>query len=128
MNSLFLNDHRLSLAIIILIFSTNSIINAQSSPLGTLEGIVLDGSSDLPLENAIVKLVELNKFDATDKNGIFEFKSIPFGNYNIEISFLGYKTLFTSISIYDEINKLICISRLTVAVVPKKESFIRPGL
>lgn len=105
MNSLFLKDHRLSLAIIILIFSTNSIINAQSSRLGTLEGIVLDGSSDLPLENAIVKLVELNKFDATDKNGIFEFKSIPFGNYNIEISFLGYKTLFTSISIYDEINK-----------------------
>lgn len=41
---------------------------------------------------------------------------------------LGGSTHVWDIKIYDEINKLICISRLTVAVVPKKESFIRPGL
>jgi 1,4-dihydroxy-2-naphthoyl-CoA hydrolase len=41
---------------------------------------------------------------------------------------LGGSTHVWDIKIYDEINKLICISRLTIAVVPKKESFIRPGL
>jgi 1,4-dihydroxy-2-naphthoyl-CoA hydrolase len=41
---------------------------------------------------------------------------------------LGANTHVWDIKIYDEINKLICISRLTVAIVPKKESFIRPGL
>jgi 1,4-dihydroxy-2-naphthoyl-CoA hydrolase len=41
---------------------------------------------------------------------------------------LGANTHVWDIKVYDEINKLICISRLTVAIVPKKESFIRPGL
>jgi 1,4-dihydroxy-2-naphthoyl-CoA hydrolase len=41
---------------------------------------------------------------------------------------LGANTHVWDIKIYDELNKLICISRLTVAIVPKKESFIRPGL
>ena len=41
---------------------------------------------------------------------------------------LGANTHVWDIKIYDELNKLICISRLTIAVVPKKESFIRPGL
>jgi len=41
---------------------------------------------------------------------------------------LGKSTHVWDIKIYDELNKLICISRLTIAVVPKKESFIRPGL
>lgn len=41
---------------------------------------------------------------------------------------LGANTHVWDIKIYDEINKLICISRLTIAVVPKKESFVRSGL
>ena len=41
---------------------------------------------------------------------------------------LGGSTHVWDIKIYDEVNKLICISRLTVAVVPKKESFVRSGL
>jgi len=41
---------------------------------------------------------------------------------------LGANTHVWDIKIYDEMNKLICISRLTVAVVPRKESFIRTGL
>jgi len=41
---------------------------------------------------------------------------------------LGGSTHVWDIKIYDEVNKLICISRLTIAVVPKKESFVRSGL
>lgn len=91
----------ISLAIIICYQS----LSAQSIQLGTIEGIVLDGSNDLPLSNAAIKLIEIDKYDVSDKNGIFEFKSIPFGNYNIEISYVGYKTTKTSITIDAEINK-----------------------
>lgn len=41
---------------------------------------------------------------------------------------LGGSTHVWDIKIYDDVSKLICISRLTIAVVPKKESFVRSGL
>lgn len=87
---------------------------AQTINVGTLEGIVLDGSSDQPLENSIVKIIELDKFDVSDKNGIFEFKSIPFGDYNIEISYVGYKTTKTSIKINSEINTGLLVHLFTL--------------
>jgi len=107
-------DHHLFWVMIILIFFVNTALNSQSRVLGTLEGIVLDGSLDQPLENAIVKVIELEKFDVTDKNGIFEFKSIPFGDYNIEISYVGYKTTKTSIKIDSEINTGLLVHLFTL--------------
>ena len=102
------------MAMIILVFSINTVLNSQSKVLGTLEGIVLDGSSDQPLENAIVKIIELDKFDVTDKNGIFELKQIPFGDYNIEISYVGYKTTKVTINIDKEINTGLLVHMFTL--------------
>ena len=109
-----LNGHRLIMVMIILVFSFNTVLNSQSKVLGTLEGIVLDGSSDQPLENAIVKIIELDKFDVTDKNGIFELKQIPFGDYNIEISYVGYKTTKVTINIDKEINTGLLVHMFTL--------------
>lgn len=39
---------------------------------------------------------------------------------------LGTNTHVWDVKIYDEINKLVCISRLTVAVIPRKEEY-RPS-
>jgi len=41
---------------------------------------------------------------------------------------LGSNTHVWDIKIYDEVQKLVCISRLTVAVIPRKESFIPTSL
>jgi 1,4-dihydroxy-2-naphthoyl-CoA hydrolase len=41
---------------------------------------------------------------------------------------LGQSTHVWDIKIVDDNGRLICASRLTVAIVPKKESFVRPGL
>ena len=41
---------------------------------------------------------------------------------------LGKSTHVWDIKIVDDADRLICASRLTVAIVPKKESFVRPGL
>ncbi len=114
MHRINLFDHHLLLVMIILIISFSSTLNSQSRIFGTLEGIVLDGSLDQPLENAVVKIIELDKFDVTDKNGIFEFKSIPFGDYNIEISYVGYKTTKTSIKINSEINTGLLVHLFTL--------------
>ena len=40
---------------------------------------------------------------------------------------LGGNTHVWDIKIYDEIQKLVCISRLTVAVIPRKEESYRPS-
>ncbi len=41
---------------------------------------------------------------------------------------LGANTHVWDIKIYDELRKLVCVSRLTVAVIPRKESFIKTSL
>jgi len=41
---------------------------------------------------------------------------------------LGSNTHVWDIKIYDEIEKLVCISRLTVAIIPRKESFRQTSL
>ncbi len=41
---------------------------------------------------------------------------------------LGANTHVWDIKIYDELEKLICVSRLTVAVIPRKESFRQTSL
>ena len=41
---------------------------------------------------------------------------------------LGLNTHVWDIKIYDELNKMICVSRLTVAIIPRKESFRQPSL
>ena len=41
---------------------------------------------------------------------------------------LGANTHVWDVKIYDELEKLVCISRLTVAVIPRKESFRHASL
>lgn len=41
---------------------------------------------------------------------------------------LGSNTHVWDIRIYDELKKMVCVSRLTVAIIPKKESFQKPSL
>jgi len=36
--------------------------------------------------------------------------------------------LVWDVRIYDELNKLLCVSRLTVAVIPRKDTFRQPSL
>lgn len=41
---------------------------------------------------------------------------------------LGANTHVWDIKIYDELQKLVCVSRLTVAIIPRKESFRQASL
>lgn len=114
MISNFYKGHHLFKMMTLFFILHSQFVVSQTTSVGTLEGIVLDGSNDNPLPDAVVKLLELDTYDVTDKNGIFEFKSIPFGTYSIEISFVGYKTTITSIRMDQEINKGLIVHLFTL--------------
>jgi len=80
------------LAIILL---TTKNIMAQSA--GTLTGTVLDSANHQPIEFASISLMKVSDNTAvtggmTDNKGKFEITDIPFGNYIIKVSSVGYLT------------------------------------
>jgi hypothetical protein len=64
------------------------------SGTGAISGVVLDGSSHLPLAGAAVTLVRLNQgligCHLTDALGRFVFTELPAGSYDVMVSQLGY--------------------------------------
>ncbi len=72
---------------------------AMSQNLGSITGVVIDKSTQLPIPNVSIKL-EGSKFGtSTDSLGRFRIVGMPAGTYNILVSSLGYKntTLFNSV-------------------------------
>jgi outer membrane receptor protein involved in Fe transport len=70
--------------------------NLNGQDLNTsLKGLVIDGTDNKVLENAIVRIVSAKdstkKFGmVTDSKGEFEFKDLAYSKYRITISFIGY--------------------------------------
>ena len=60
---------------------------------GTLRGRVLDGKTNEPLISCNVRLMQnsiLVAYGKTDWDGIYTIQSIPFGDYTIETSYMGF--------------------------------------
>jgi len=56
-----------------------------------LRGTVVDRVLQQPLAGATVTITGLNKSVVTDADGLFRFRDIPVGTYQLTISFSGYK-------------------------------------
>jgi len=69
-------------------------------PPETLSGIV-HGQAGAPLVGATVYVVKLNRSAVTDKEGKFNLKGVADGVYEIEISYIGYQTYKTKITVSD---------------------------
>jgi iron complex outermembrane receptor protein len=76
------------------------ILSAQS--IGTIEGTVIDAQTDEPIVGANVYISQLEKGAATDAEGTFTITSVPAGSYEIEVSFLGYKTQVQTVTIGED--------------------------
>ncbi len=76
-------------------FASNSLHN------GTVKGIVYDEKSNAPIYNARVIIKSLNKMTYTDELGFFQFDDIEAGDYNIEVSYLGYENNTSMVAIID---------------------------
>ena len=61
-----------------------------AAELSVLSGMVIDGSSGAVIEGASVYVTELNTGTLTAKDGVFAFKTLPYGRYTVRVSLVGY--------------------------------------
>jgi len=74
-----------------------SFLGAQ--PTGAILGAVVERESQNPLPGAHVLLIGTAFGAATDQNGQFHFKEIQPGMYDIRVSFVGYATRTSKVSV-----------------------------
>ena len=76
----------------------SQIIDAQEKK--SISGIIT--SDGMTLANADIKIIGTNFSASSDDLGFYKIENIPTGNYKIQISFVGNKTLRKNISIKSE--------------------------
>lgn len=92
---------------LLLFLAGGSFLSAQEYNVN-IKGYVLDTESKEPLSNVLVKIAELNKSDFTDTQGLFEFNNVTAGEYNLEVTYEGYKPYTEKILIgADTLNSLL---------------------
>ncbi|MCF7859534.1 MAG: TonB-dependent receptor [Candidatus Cloacimonetes bacterium] len=91
-------NRRLLYMICLVIFLIASSISAAG---GKVSGLVIDAGSKDPLPGANAFLEGTTYGAATDLDGQFTISNVPAGNYNLMVSFLGYKKYSTEIVVQD---------------------------
>ena len=66
---------------------------------GTVEGTVSDASDTIALRSAQVRIVELDRVVATERDGSFLLADVPAGEYTLEISYVGAETVTRTVSV-----------------------------
>ncbi len=74
----------------LLVLLLNKLTHAHN---GTIQGYVNDKDNSSAVEGALVELVESNISTITNQFGRYIFTDLPEGNYTLNISSLGFKTL-----------------------------------
>ena len=77
---------------------------------GNINGIVFDEINDSPVIGANVLLSDLEIGSATNGNGEFVLSNLNEGEYNLQISLIGYETYSKSIAIKENENVKLIIS------------------
>jgi len=85
------------LGILLLIFATMALLAGNPEKKGVIKGVIIDSITHQPVEFAAIAV-----YNATDKSlidgaitgetGAFRISKLGYGNYTIEITFIGYKT------------------------------------
>jgi outer membrane receptor protein involved in Fe transport len=103
-----------------LFISGFSQLNAQKQKTGSVSGSIIEKESLKPLEFATV-VVKNSKDSAmvqgtiADKNGKFKIENIPFGNYKITYSFIGFESRLTPQFIIDGSHSEINLGTLYIS-------------
>lgn len=73
---------------------------AQDNPTGELRGRIISYETEEPLPGANITVTETDLKAIADQDGIFVFKNLPEGIYQIEVSLIGYlKTRRTNLEV-----------------------------
>lgn len=73
-----------------------NVIHAQT---GTLSGVVTDSETGETLIGATVMLPELEIGSATDLDGHYQMNNVPTGTHQVRFSYVGYRTVNTTVTI-----------------------------
>ncbi len=73
--------------LILQMLATNFLTQAQTNK-AVLKGKVTSFNGQ-PVEGVSVKLLEIKKFALTSPQGYYQFNNLPFGNYTLQVSFVG---------------------------------------
>ena len=92
--------------IYLVVFLFCNVITAQNCKI-KFSGKVEDFHENLPLENAVILIKELNKYATTDDKGFFKFKNLCEGNFTIEISHISCGTKTIKVSFTKDVYKTI---------------------
>ncbi|HEY3251317.1 MAG TPA: carboxypeptidase-like regulatory domain-containing protein, partial [Ignavibacteria bacterium] len=68
-------------------------ITTFSQEKGSISGKITDHETNQPVSDAIIEVIELKKTTSSNPNGEFEFNELPYGNYQLKVTSLGYKSL-----------------------------------
>jgi len=67
-------------------------IGAPFDDTGVIKGKIIDIDNQLPLTGANIVVKSTSIGGVSDDEGYFSIKDIPYGNYTIILSYIGYKT------------------------------------
>lgn len=80
-------------------------------PLGSdgptvLEGRIV-GENGIPLEGATILVKKLNKQAFTNGKGEFQIKGLPSGEYEVEVSYVGYQSYYSRVNVSSEAVRIV---------------------
>jgi hypothetical protein len=79
-------------------------INSGAQTLASINGKVVEATSEEPLQGISLKIASLNIFTETNLKGEFILENIPVGNYTLQIQFEGYETQDFPINILETLS------------------------
>lgn len=80
--------------VFILVFTFTSVLYSQT---GSIQGKVTDGK--LPVASVNIFFMDTNLGTVSQRDGSYQLKNIPVGNYSVRFSAIGFKTKFFDITI-----------------------------
>ncbi len=83
-----------------LIFIFSNCVLSQESVKPRICGNIIDAETREPIANANIFISNSSIGTASDKNGYFELRNLPFGRYEIIASVIGYEILKAKVGVY----------------------------
>lgn len=102
---------------LIVLFITTTATAVLAQQTGSISGILTGGGR--AIESATVTLLKekdssLVKAAVSDKNGVFSFENIAFGNYRLSVSSIGYERFYSSLITLAVSNSSVNIGTLSL--------------
>jgi outer membrane receptor protein involved in Fe transport len=118
-NKLFSKGTFTALIILLSVFNSGY-ISAQKQKAGTVSGTVMEKMSGNAVEFATVVIKAKSdstilQGTVTDKNGKFKIDNIPFGDYKVTVSFIGFNNSVTPVFSIDALHQDIKLGTLLIS-------------